>query len=46
MKTKIFLQKGLDDPNQIESLQKIAIYVDAISEASRRQRSDIEKKFN
>jgi hypothetical protein len=35
MKTKIFLQKGLDDPNHIESFQEIAIYVNAISEASR-----------
>jgi hypothetical protein len=29
----IFLQVGLDHPNQIESLQQIAVYAHAISEA-------------
>jgi hypothetical protein len=28
------LQAGLDSPNQIESVQQIAVYADAISEAS------------
>jgi hypothetical protein len=35
MKSGIFSQGGLDDPNQLESLQQIAVYAHAISEAVR-----------
>ena len=43
-RNELFLRTGLDDPNQIESFQQIAVYVDAISGASKPdQRSDIEK---
>jgi hypothetical protein len=41
MKAEYFCDQGLDSPNQIESVQQITVYVDAISRTSKSvQRSD------
>jgi hypothetical protein len=41
--SELFLRKGLDDPNQLESVQQIRFYAHGISRAKTDAASDIKK---